>query len=101
MDRGSPVQRCAGLSTMTCSCGKKLRLVLKRTSQGGIQGGISNGMEVFFRVAFKPVATLDERSAEFESERREGNCEGKRKARSLRCATSRSYRRSHGSYDAC
>ena len=25
---------------------------------GGIQGGISNGMEIHFRVAFKPVATL-------------------------------------------
>jgi chorismate synthase len=25
---------------------------------GGIQGGISNGMEIVFRVAFKPVATL-------------------------------------------
>ena len=25
---------------------------------GGIQGGISNGQDIFFRVAFKPVATL-------------------------------------------
>ena len=25
---------------------------------GGIQGGISNGMEIYFNVAFKPVATL-------------------------------------------
>ncbi len=25
---------------------------------GGIQGGISNGMDIYFRVAFKPVATL-------------------------------------------
>ena len=25
---------------------------------GGIQGGISNGQDVYFRVAFKPVATL-------------------------------------------
>jgi chorismate synthase len=25
---------------------------------GGIQGGISNGEEIFFRVAFKPVATI-------------------------------------------
>lgn len=25
---------------------------------GGIQGGISNGMDVYFRVAFKPVATI-------------------------------------------
>jgi chorismate synthase len=25
---------------------------------GGIQGGISNGMEIYFRVAFKPVSTI-------------------------------------------
>ena len=25
---------------------------------GGIQGGISNGMDIYFKVAFKPVATL-------------------------------------------
>jgi chorismate synthase len=25
---------------------------------GGIQGGISNGMDIYFRVAFKPVATI-------------------------------------------
>ena len=27
-------------------------------NSGGIQGGISNGQEIYFRVAFKPVATL-------------------------------------------
>ena len=25
---------------------------------GGIQGGISNGQDIYFKVAFKPVATL-------------------------------------------
>jgi chorismate synthase len=25
---------------------------------GGIQGGISNGMDIYFRTAFKPVATI-------------------------------------------
>ena len=29
-----------------------------RDSSGGIQGGISNGQDIFFRVAFKPVATV-------------------------------------------
>jgi chorismate synthase len=30
----------------------------KTNLSGGIQGGISNGMDIFFRVAFKPVATI-------------------------------------------
>lgn len=30
----------------------------KTNHSGGIQGGISNGMDIVFRVAFKPVATL-------------------------------------------
>ncbi len=27
-------------------------------NSGGVQGGISNGMDIYFRVAFKPVATI-------------------------------------------
>jgi chorismate synthase len=30
----------------------------KTNHSGGIQGGISNGMDIYFRVAFKPVATI-------------------------------------------
>jgi len=30
----------------------------KSNLSGGIQGGISNGMDIYFRVAFKPVATV-------------------------------------------
>ncbi len=30
----------------------------KSNHSGGIQGGISNGMDIYFRVAFKPVATI-------------------------------------------
>ena len=30
----------------------------KTNRSGGIQGGISNGMDIYFRVAFKPVATI-------------------------------------------
>lgn len=38
---------------------KKGRKIVTKTNQsGGIQGGISNGMNIEFRVAFKPVATL-------------------------------------------
>ncbi len=34
------------------------RITTVTNRSGGIQGGISNGREIFFRVAFKPVATL-------------------------------------------
>ena len=30
----------------------------KTNRSGGIQGGISNGQTIYFRVAFKPVATV-------------------------------------------
>jgi chorismate synthase len=30
----------------------------RTNNSGGIQGGISNGNDIYFRVAFKPVATL-------------------------------------------
>ena len=36
--------------------GKKVRTRTNRS--GGVQGGISNGEDIIFRVAFKPVATL-------------------------------------------
>lgn len=34
------------------------RIHTKTNRSGGIQGGISNGEDIYFRVAFKPVATL-------------------------------------------
>ena len=34
------------------------RIITKTNHSGGIQAGISNGMTISFRVAFKPVATL-------------------------------------------
>ena len=46
-------------------------LIQTRTNHsGGIQGGISNGQDIFFRVAFKPVATI---LMEQETVDREGN----------------------------
>lgn len=33
-------------------------ITVRTNRSGGIQGGISNGQDVYFRVAFKPVATL-------------------------------------------
>jgi len=34
------------------------RVTTKTNNSGGIQGGISNGNDIYFRIAFKPVATL-------------------------------------------
>jgi len=37
---------------------RKGRIATATNHSGGIQGGISNGEDIYFRVAFKPVATL-------------------------------------------
>lgn len=34
------------------------KIVTQTNHSGGVQGGISNGMDIYFRAAFKPVATL-------------------------------------------
>ena len=46
------------------------KITTKTNHSGGIQGGISNGQDIVFRVAFKPVATLlkDQKTVD-----REGN----------------------------
>jgi chorismate synthase len=44
---------------------------------GGIQGGISNGMDITFRVAFKPVATLMQKQKTINSEGQEVEMQGK------------------------
>ena len=36
----------------------KRKIITSSNRSGGIQGGISNGEDVYFRVAFKPVATI-------------------------------------------
>ncbi|HEY8513457.1 MAG TPA: chorismate synthase, partial [Cyclobacteriaceae bacterium] len=44
------------------------RIRTRTNHSGGIQGGISNGEDIYFNVAFKPVATLmqDQRSVDKE-----------------------------------
>ena len=37
---------------------KNGKIALRTNRSGGIQGGISNGEDIYFRVAFKPVATV-------------------------------------------
>ncbi len=39
-------------------CDHRLAVSTVTNHSGGIQGGISNGQDIYFRVAFKPVATL-------------------------------------------
>jgi chorismate synthase len=40
----------------------------KTNLSGGIQGGISNGMDIYFRVAFKPVATIMQKQETLDKE---------------------------------
>lgn len=44
---------------------------------GGIQGGISNGMDIYFNVAFKPVATLMQKQKTINSKGEEVEMQGK------------------------
>lgn len=44
---------------------------------GGIQGGISNGMDITFRVAFKPVATIMQNQASLDSSGNAASVQGK------------------------
>lgn len=39
------------------------KLQTRTNHSGGIQGGISNGMPIFFRVSFKPAATISQDQA--------------------------------------
>lgn len=49
----------------------------KSNLSGGIQGGISNGMDIYFRVAFKPVATLMQKQETIDSKGNKVIVEGK------------------------
>ena len=44
---------------------------------GGIQGGISNGMDIYFNVAFKPVATIMQDQASIDTSGKESIIKGK------------------------
>ncbi|OAP54293.1 chorismate synthase [Fonsecaea erecta] len=48
----------------------KRKLTTKTNNSGGIQGGISNGQDIYFRVAFKPPATIGQaqQTATFDGE---------------------------------
>ena len=49
----------------------------KTNYSGGIQGGISNGMDIYFNVAFKPVATIMKDQKTIDNKGKETNISGK------------------------
>lgn len=53
------------------------KIVTKTNFSGGIQGGISNGMDINFNVAFKPVATIIPAQESVDKEGNKTTVEGK------------------------
>ena len=49
----------------------------KSNLSGGVQGGISNGMDIYFRVAFKPVATIMQKQQTINSRGEKVEMQGK------------------------
>ena len=49
----------------------------KTNKSGGIQGGISNGMDIYFNVAFKPVSTIMRDQDSIDSDGNEVKVKGK------------------------
>ena len=59
----------------------------KKNFSGGIQGGISNGIDIYFSVAFKPIATL--MSTQITLDKKENICFSKGKGRHDPCVLPR------------
>lgn len=55
----------------------KKRLTAKTNNSGGIQGGISNGADIYFRIAFKSPATIGQAQATTKYDLEEGVLEAK------------------------
>ena len=55
--------------------GEKIRT--KTNHSGGVQGGISNGEDIYFNVAFKPVATIMQNQRSVDKEGNEATVSGK------------------------
>lgn len=53
------------------------QITTKSNYSGGVQGGISNGMPIYFRVAFKPTSTLMQSQQSIDSEGKPTTVEGK------------------------
>jgi chorismate synthase len=53
------------------------KLVTKTNNSGGIQGGITNGQDIYFRIAFKPPATIGQAQQTATYDAEEGTLEAK------------------------
>ena len=53
------------------------KIITQSNNSGGIQGGISNGMDIYFNVAFKPVATIMQTQSTVDKEGNETEIKGK------------------------
>jgi chorismate synthase len=53
------------------------KLTTRTNNSGGIQGGISNGAPIYFRVAFKPPATIGQAQTTADYDGVEGTLEAK------------------------
>ncbi|MEM0940008.1 MAG: chorismate synthase [Bacteroidota bacterium] len=56
---------------------KDNKISTKTNHSGGIQGGISNGADIYFNVAFKPVATIMQNQQSVDTDRNEVMIHGK------------------------
>jgi chorismate synthase len=55
----------------------KGKVSTRTNHSGGIQGGISNGEDIYFRVAFKPVATIMQKQPTINSKKKAAEISGK------------------------
>ena len=56
---------------------KSFKIKTKSNYSGGIQGGISNGEDIYFNVAFKPVSTIMKDQDSVDSENKSVTVKGK------------------------
>ena len=58
-----------------CNYDKNEQITTKTNFSGGIQGGISNGQDIYFRTVFKPTATISKSQQTIDTEKQLINLE--------------------------